>query len=361
MTLLHVFPSFGYGGQQSRLAALVRALGSEFRHYVLSLDEDVSARALFDDDAPAEFNTYQMKKSHGLSVTNVLTFRKLISNTNPDVLCTYNWGSIEAVVANRAGARKPHIHFEDGFGPDEISGKRNARRAVARRFALRNSTVVTPSQNLFSIARTDWRLKPDQVLHIRNGVDIERLQVRQESDQMGVTVGSLGALRPEKNYARLIKAFVKADHVKRARLRIAGDGPERSALAKLIGTDPRVSLLGATADPANVYAQFDIFALSSDTEQAPLSLMEAMAAGLPVVATNVGDIAEMVAEENRPYITRVGDNEAFVEALMHLLQNPSARAEIGAANRRHAREEFSLDKMIEAHRDLYLKKANGNA
>ncbi len=353
-TLLHVFPSFAYGGQQARLAALTRGLGENFRHLVLSLDEDVSARALFDDDAPVEFNTYQMEKSAGFSLTNILTFRKLISSTIPDLLCTYNWGSVEAVIANRVGAKIPHIHFEDGFGSADVAGG-GGKRDFARRHLLRQSTVVVPSHTLAKISAERWRLRPDQIHHIENGVDVDRLQSGQTSINQGVVVGSLGSMRTEKNYVRLIKSFVAADWDRRATLEIVGDGPERNSLACVRGEDERISLPGATADPAAAYGRFDIFALSSDTEQAPISLMEAMASGLPVVATNVGDITAMVAEENLPFITPLGDDEAYVHALAQLLQNPSARAEIGAANRRKAREAFSLERMVDAHRDLYLK------
>ena len=132
-----------------------------------------------------------------------------------------------------------------------------------------------------------------------------------------------------------------------------GGGPEQERLRALAAGDDRVSLPGPTPATADAYARFDIFALSSDTEQAPISLMEAMAAGLPVVATNVGEIADMVAEENLPFITPLGDDDAYAHALAQLLQNPSARASIGAANKRKAKEMFTLEHMVEAYRGLY--------
>lgn len=356
-TMLHVFPSFSYGGQQARLATLSRGLGSAFRHLVLSLDEDVSARALFAEDAPVEFNTYKMEKSPGFSFTNIFTFRKLLRTTAPDVLCTYNWGSIEAAIANRIGARAPHIHFEDGFGPDETAGRVNRKRDLSRRVLLGKSMVVVPSRGLAEAAKQRWKLNPDQIRLIQNGVDAERLQSAEKPAGRGVVVGSIGSLRTEKNYGRLIRSFISADHDRHARLEIVGDGPEKSALASIAGGDERITLPGATAAPGDAYARFDIFALSSDTEQAPISLMEAMAAGLPVVATNVGDIADMVSEENLPFVTPLGDEAAYAEALAQMLQNPSARAAVGAANRRKAREVFSVDRMVEAHRALYLAMA----
>lgn len=348
--LLHVFPSFSYGGQQARLAALARHFGSAFHHHVIALDGDQAAHELFDAGA-VSFTEFVMKKSGRLNLSNILGLHRIIRDVKPDLLCTYNWGSIEAVIANNLGARRPHLHFEDGFGPNESIGKQNRRRIMARRIFLRASRVAVPSHGLERLAREDWKL--EHVSYVQNGVDFEQFQNASRKHSKELVIGSLGALRPEKNYPRLVSAFFAADPAGRARLEIFGEGPERERLAATIKEDARLSLPGATAAPAEAYARFDIFALSSDTEQAPLTVMEAMASGLPVVATNVGDIGEMVSEENAPYVTPLGDDEAYGHALAQLLQNPTARAEIGAANRQKARETFSLEQMAQAHRALY--------
>ena len=81
-----------------------------------------------------------------------------------------------------------------------------------------------------------------------------------------------------------------------------------------------------------------------------MTVMEAMAAGLPILATNVGDIASMVSDENRAFITPLGDDGAYRLAMQHLIQNPDARATLGAANRKKAREQFSLTSMVDAYR-----------
>ncbi|PQA85708.1 glycosyltransferase family 4 protein [Hyphococcus luteus] len=349
--LLHVFPSFSFGGQQARLAALARGLGTGYRHVIVALDGDHAARALFDESVKAKFRTLILKKSSGLSLSNIWRLRGLLREEDPDILCTYNWGSMETVVANKLGPRVPHVHFEDGFGPDETIDRQRPRRVRARRRLLKKTPVVVPSRALEKTAAEQWGLK--SVRRIGNGVDFDRLQGGKRGHNDALVVGSLAALRPEKNYRRLIAVFRAADYEGRARLEIFGAGPELDALRQAAKDDPRISLPGPTADAADAYARFDVFALSSDTEQAPLSLMEAMAAGLPVVATGVGDIAEMVAEENLPYITPVGDDEAYAHALAQMLQNPSARAAIGAANKRKAREAFSQDRMIAACRALF--------
>lgn len=350
--LLHVFPSFSYGGQQARLAALSRAFGHDFRHHIIALDGNLEARSLFDGAAGVSFASFEMKKTPGLSISNILRLKKLIANLKPDLLCTYNWGSVEAVIANQLGAKAPHVHFEDGFGPGERIDRQAPRRVWARRLVLARSNVIVPSLGLKKAAFELWKLR--RVHHIENGVDFDMMQTGKRIHNDAIVVGSLGALRPEKNYARLITAFKVADREKKARLEIVGDGPEHSHLCVLAGDDARISLPGATSATADAYARFDIFALSSDTEQAPVSLMEAMAAGLPVIATNVGDIETIVSKENRAFITSLHDEDTYVHALAQLIQDPSARAAIGAANKHKAKEAFSLERMALAHRNLYL-------
>lgn len=354
--MLHVFPSFGYGGQQARFAALARGLGPSFRHHVVSLDGDLSAQALLPPAAAVDVQPMRFGKSALSGIVNYWRFRRLFGKIKPDILCTYNWGSIEAALANVTGRRRPHVHFEDGFGPDESIEKQHFRRVKARRMLLGAAHFVAPSRGLEEVATAKWGVTPERLHRISNGVDFARFQTHQPALRPAVTVGSVGALRPEKNYRRLISAFPKADRSGKAHLKIIGDGPMRKSLAEAAKSSKaraRISLPGSTQAPETVYRELDVFALSSDTEQAPLTVIEAMAAGLPIVATNVGEIANMVAPENLAFITPLGDEGAYVDALTHLLQNPDARAKLGAANRKKAKAEFDLKPMVEKHRALY--------
>src|SRR5690606_4765934 len=107
------------------------------------------------------------------------------------------------------------------------------------------------------------------------------------------------------------------------------------------------------ADPARATALFDVFALSSRSEQAPISVIEAMAAGLPIVAPRVGDIGAMVATDNGPWLCEPGDEAALGKALAELAADPALRKRIGEANRAKARAEFDEGTMIERYRALY--------
>src|SRR5581483_4227165 len=111
----------------------------------------------------------------GQGMHNVRQFIGALKELRPDVLVTSNWGTIEWAAANRFG-RIPHIHMEDGFGPDEAAGQMT-RRIMARRFLLRRATTVVPSLRLLSIARDVWLLPQKRIFYVPNGVDCARFGV----------------------------------------------------------------------------------------------------------------------------------------------------------------------------------------
>ena len=141
-----------------------------------------------------------------------------------------------------------------------------------------------------------------------------------------------------------------------ARLVIVGEGPARGAVeaeAARLGLGERVLLAGHLADPARYIGHFDIFALSSDSEQFPIALVEAMAAGLPVVSTDVGDVCAMVSQPNRPYVVAPQDEAEFAAALARLAGSRDLRHRIGLANRARAVEQYGEGAMIDSYRALY--------
>ncbi|HTH17443.1 MAG TPA: glycosyltransferase, partial [Magnetospirillum sp.] len=273
----------------------------------------------------------------------------------PDLLLTYNWGSMEWALANLPHLA-PHVHVEDGFGPDEASGQL-FRRVMFRRLVLAwGSVVVLPSRTLCAIAAEQWRLNPGRLRYIPNGIDLERFgrpctegeDLRRRPGE--VLVGTVAALRPEKNLGRLIEAFAQVPPAISARLVIVGGGPERERLeatVRRLRLEDNVLLLGPMAAPERVLSQLDIFALSSDTEQMPVSLIEAMASGLPVAACDVGDVRRMLPQDNWPYVVPP-DAARLAESLRVLACTPDLRRRLGQANRAHAIASYDQAGMVAA-------------
>jgi glycosyltransferase involved in cell wall biosynthesis len=282
---------------------------------------------------------------------NAWRYRRLLKEWKPDVLVTCNWGAIEFALANIAPVTR-HLHVVDGFGPEEQAAQLQ-RRVLLRRIALRRTPVVVPSRNLFRIASEIWKLPPKIMRYVPNGVDLVRFATDGARRGVGeLVIGTVAALRPEKNISRLLRAFAM---LPRGRLVIVGDGPERPALEALagsLGLVDRVEFTGHHENVAAFYGQFDIFALSSDTEQMPLSVIEAMASGLPVVSTAVGDVRLMVAPENADFIVPL-DEAALGGALAALSADREARLRLGQANLAHAQYNFGQAAMFAAHGALW--------
>jgi glycosyltransferase involved in cell wall biosynthesis len=250
------------------------------------------------------------------------------------------------------------LHVEDGFGPEERD-RQLPRRVWTRRVCLAGRNVVVPSRTLERIALGVWRLAPRLVAYIPNGIDLARFAAAPERHG-GLVIGTVATLRAEKNLSRLLRAFAILDagfgaRLVPVRLVIVGDGPERGtleALAGSLGIAGQVEFAGHQPDPSRFYGGFDVFALSSDTEQMPLSVLEAMAAGLPVVATEVGDVRAMIAPANARWLCG-RDDGALAAVLADALGDAVARGEIGAANRRKAEQDYAQEKMFSAYAALF--------
>lgn len=354
-TLLHVFATFKVGGPQIRFARVANHFGRRWRHLVVAMDGNTEARERLDPGLDVEFPEIAIRR--GRTLPNLMPFRRALKAWRPDLLVTSNWGSIDWALANLDGL-VPHLHMEDGFGPEEAL-RQLPRRVWTRRLALRRSTVLLPSMTLQRIARTEWKLPARRILYVPNGVDCARFVAMPPETtggaMAGPVVGTVAVLRPEKNLKRLLEAFALVARERPARLEIVGDGPERAALeayASDLGVAGRVTFAGNRSDPERALAGFSVFALSSDTEQMPLSVLEAMAAGRPLVATDVGDVRRMVAQENHPFVVPK-DARMLAGALRTLLDRPGMAAEIGAANARRAREVYDEELMFSAFAKLF--------
>ncbi len=363
--ILHLHSTFNLGGKEARAVRLMNHFGSAADHVILSAQpESLSARdaidpgikVAFPTDAPALAGKPSLKRYREF----VSYFRRF------DLILSYNWGAMDGVMArtlfSRAGGLPPLIHHEDGFNEDEHI-KLNRKRNWFRKFALGDArALVVPSEQLVRIARDVWK-QPEQKIHrIPNGIDVKRFEktpqrgalpgfIKREGE---VIVGTVAGLRAIKNLPRLVRACAAAgDNV---RLVIVGEGPEKEMImaeAARVGLGERLLMPGFIPHPARYIGLFDIFALSSDSEQFPISLIEAMAAGLPVAATDVGDIKSMVSQANQGFIKQLDDEARFAESLTTLIQHKQLREDLGMQNRLKAQAEYNERKMLGRYGLLY--------
>ena len=361
--ILHLHSTFSLGGKEARAVRLMNAFGDRARHVVLSATSDLAARDAIDTAIAVEFPGEEAPSLAGLPAIG--RYRRIARYmAGFDLVLSYNWGSMDGVMAHRLFApvmRLPAlIHAEDGFNADEVV-RQKPKRVWFRRLGLPTAhALVVPSRVLEGIALSTWRQPARRLRRIANGIPVDRYASPPADVIPGfarrpgeVVIGTLAGLREVKNLPRLVRSFAAAG-VANTRLVIVGEGPERAAIeaeAMRLGIADRVLLPGFLADPARYVGHFDIFALSSDSEQFPISVVEAMAAGLPVASTRVGDVAGMVADANAEHI--VDDEAGLASALRQLASDGTLRETIGAANREKARREYDEAAMIAAYATLY--------
>ncbi len=351
--LLTVFPTFAVGGAQIRFTTIANHFGPRWRHAIVAMDGNLACRERLALDLDVQFPKLDIRK--GDTLGNVRRFRAALHGLRPQTMLTNNFGSIEWAMANRTGLVR-HVHVEDGFGPEERQ-QQLPRRVWLRRLFLRGRRVALPSQTLMRIAAGTWKLSPRHLRYVPNGIDLNRFggpAPPQPWPGDGPAIGTVTALRPEKNLARLLRAFRLATRDAPARLVVIGDGPERpalEALARELGIAGAVHWAGQVVQPAGLIKALDIFAMSSDTEQMPLSLLEAMAAGLPAVATDVGDIRAMLPEPGRRFVVPLED-AALGEAMRTLIGSADLRRALGTANRAKAERDYDEQTMFAAWAEL---------
>ena len=361
MRILHAHSIFALGGKEARAVRLMNAFGGAAEHCVISgVPDQLSAQDAIEKHVGVEFprDAPSLAGRPGLRFWSLARYMRRF-----DLILTYNWGGFDAVTARRLFGGPPLIHHEDGFNQDEADGLKPVRNGY-RRLGLRAAyRLVVPSEQLEKIALSAWRQPAGKVERIPNGIPVDRFALAPAPDAIPglirrrgeIVIGTIAGLRPVKNLPRLVRAFAGMRN-RNARLVIVGQGPESERIvaeARRTGVADRLILPGFLSDPASYVALFDIFALSSNSEQFPISLVEAMAAGLPVVATSVGDIPTIVSPDNRPLIVDPDDEAAFSAALDGLAERADLRRALGEANRERVAAEYDERRMIGRYARLY--------
>jgi glycosyltransferase involved in cell wall biosynthesis len=363
--LLHLHSTFDAGGKERRSTSLINRFGKAVDHSIVSAQPGaMGARGQIDPGLSVHFPFGFPPLAGRFGVRRLQTLARAMRGF--DLILTYNWGAMDAAMAHAVFAPSmglaPLIHHEDGFNADEAQRLKPARGWYRRVALARASALIVPSRRLEEVALKVWHQPRARVHRIGNGIAVGDYGKPPRPDALpGLVkrpgdkwVGTLAGLRPVKALPRLVRAFsaLPADW----QLVIVGEGPERAVIgaeAERLGIGGRVHLPGHVAHPAEAAALFDLFALSSDSEQFPLSVVEAMATGLAVASPAVGDVAEIVAAENTPFIVPQGDEAALAAALVRLAGDEALRRRIGDANQLRARAEFDEGAMTARHGALY--------
>jgi glycosyltransferase involved in cell wall biosynthesis len=354
--LVFLLEDLEYGGTQRQALELARRLDqSRFKVelWVLRKGDDLAPVAR-DYGLPVTY----LSRSGWVGPESLLHLGKLLWTNPPDLLMLLTvipniwgrlWGRlarVPAIVGNCRGGAAPWRQHERFLWP-------------AADHILCNSQIIKD----FLVSR--YGLPPARLTVVPNGVDTDFFRPGANGRREGPPVLlSVARLVPDKDHDTMLAAFGRlSQRHPDAELWLVGNGPRRGILAQKVrdlGLTGRVKFLPVAQDIRHLYRQSDVFVLSSVEEALPNVILEAMAAGLPVVATRVGGLPEAVVPEDTGLLVSPRDVDGLAAALGSLLDDPEARRDLGRRGRQRAVAQFSFGAMVSRHEEVWARLLWGN-
>ncbi|NII11167.1 TIGR03088 family PEP-CTERM/XrtA system glycosyltransferase [Oleiagrimonas sp. C23AA] len=367
--IAHVLYRLDTGGMEQMLVRLINGTCHHYRHAVICLQGYGDFR---DRIEPEDVRCLALDKRPGKDWRCYLRLWRVLRSVKPDIVHTYNFGALDtAPVARLAGVRRV-VHAERGRDAADPNGENRKYRLLRRGLLPFIDRYLAVSADLRNWLTANVGIPAERVTCIPNGIDVaafadassdpaERVLLRDFAPPGSLLIGTVGRLDAVKDQTGLISAFgclceALPDQRTRLRLVVVGEGTQRPALESHIahlGLSGQVRLLGNRSDIPALLAEFDVFALSSIAEGMPGVLLEAMASGLPVVATQVGGVGEVVVDGVTGTLVPASQPRAFSMALAEYIMHSSLRRQHGRAGRDTALAQFSLQTMLDAYTALY--------
>lgn len=369
--IVHVLHRFAVGGLENGLVNLINRMSHDrWRHAVVALDsvsEEMKARVQRGD-----VRYVALAKPPGHLYRQYPRITRLFRDLVPDIVHTRNLGALEATIPAFLAGVPVRVHGEHGWDVNDVEGTNRRYQLVRRAYRpfVHRYIALSGQIQRYLCARIGIPLA--RIATICNGVDAMKFQPRAAGSDLasdasqrfpgGWIVGSVGRLQAVKNQLLLVQAFARAvasdsEARRRMRLVIVGDGAARPLIESEIaaaGLAKLVWLAGERADVAQIMRSFDLFCLPSLSEGISNTILEAMACGLPVVASNVGGNAELVDAGRTGQLFASGSVEQLSELLLAYHRDPAMGQRQGSAGRVCVEGRFSLDAMVRAYEQLYL-------
>lgn len=362
--IVHVVYRFHTGGLENGVVNLINHLKEdEYHHTIVSMTEHDPG---FVSRIKTNNVTFvDLHKKTGQDFGVFWRLNRLLKTIKPHVLHTRNTASIETQFIGWWRRVPLRIHGEHGWDVNDMNGS-NVRYQKLRR-------VLKPFIHEFvalSSEAKDYLLEkihvpPDKINHICNGVDHTKFYPDKQ-DNNHFVFGCVGRLEVVKNHVLLAEAFVKVwqhcqNHGHKVELHLVGDGSCRSKVEAIIdaaGCHDNVWMAGNRNDVAGLMRHFNVFVLPSLVEGISNTILEAMASGVPIVATDVGGNGELVVDGESGYLVDVDNAEQMAERMIKYVENTNVARLHGCKSRELVEQKFSIDAMTSSYDKLYrnLKK-----
>lgn len=367
--IAHVVQHFGMGGLENGVVNLLNHMPADrYRHTVICLDGYTDFRHRLQRD---DVQFFALNKQPGKDFGLYGRLFRLLRELRPDLLHTRNLSTLEGQFVAAAAGVRARVHGEHGRDVFDLHGKNfkyNLLRKLARPLV---SQYIAVSKDLANWLEHTVGADPQHITQIYNGVDSVRFHPRRkERTPIGpdgfmsgntLLIGSVGRMAEVKDYPNLVRAFLRLLELApearaRARLVILGEGAARAAcldLLKQANAEHLAWLPGSRDDIADLMRQFDVFVLPSLGEGISNTILEAMACGLPVVATSVGGNSELVDAGLTGTLVPPADPEAMAQALLTYFEDNALVRSHGAAGRAKIEAQFSMEAMVRGYMGVY--------
>ncbi len=365
----HIVYSLYHGGAEHIIYTLLRRGDSTaFDHSVIAL---TSGGSLVDEIEGSGRDVFLLGKRKGFAPSLPFRLASLIKNIDPEIIHLHNaspgvWGTLASILSG-TGARLVKMEHRPWI-PGDLPF---FHRKIYRLLASRAERIITVSEHARGSFSRSFPSLDGRLVTILNGIDLAPFNDIPDLEEcrkwFGLPpthplVGTVGRLVPVKNHMFLLDAFLE---VKKscpgAHLAILGQGPLESRLrsyAASLGISESLSILPATLDVHKFLGALDIFTLTSRSEGMPLTLLEGMAAALPVVAASVGGVPEVISDGEEGYLFPSGSLSDLTEKIVRLAENPDSAASMGLRGREKAFRDFGEKRFVAEIESLYMEILN---
>ena len=366
--IAHLVYRFGIGGLENGVVNLINNMPKDkYRHAIIcatDYNSDFIKRIKRDD-----VEVFTLNKRPGNDFLAQYRLWKLLRQIRPDIVHTRNFGTIEYTVPAMLAGVRYRVHGEHGRDLLDIDGSNQKYRLLRGVYSVFINRFVAMSQDLQQWLTKDVGIKACKINQLYNGVDCSRFSKIVDTnlvESLGLTpqtkvVGTVGRLQGEKDQKTLIEAFKllaqnPAMQGQDIRLLLVGDGPEDrrlKALVESLNLQENVVFLGARNDIPQIMDLFNLFVLPSLGEGISNTILEAMASGLPVIATRVGGNPELVIDGETGRLVPAGEPERMAQAMLDYLLEPATMLSHGECGRQRVLDVFSLEAMVARYTAFY--------
>jgi len=367
LRIMHVVNYLRRGGMEFGILKLMTGLGAEY------FEHRLCTTRTFDSDFVQAYALNNLLSVAGTSREGLqfpfFRLLRIFQQFRPHVVHTRNWGAIEAIPAARVAGVPVIIHSEHGYEVENLAGLPRRQRVFRRTAYGMADFVFAVTRELRDYHAQQAFVSPEKMGVIYNGVDTQHFSSNSESrnrvrKELGISdncfvIGSVGRMVPIKDYPRFLRATEQLlSRGINLHVLLVGKGPDQESIQRQVQNSPllarNVTLTGVSDQVAEILNAMDVFVLPSLGEGMSNTLLEAMACGLPVVASRAGGNPEVVEDQKSGWLFTPGDTDNLANQLEHLAANAETRRQLGLSARQRVVQLFSLEGMMHRYRSLYL-------